>query len=253
MILSCPACHTRYLVPDSAIGPTGRQVRCASCRHSWFEEPPVLDLPSREPIAVAPVAAPKEAAPPDAAPVAPPAPPPGISPPAEPQRVFVDEDSAPAAAVINPFAPEPPFRPRRNPARMWTLIAVGVALLLIGALAALALLAPPQLASRLGFASGAETPLTLQVIRKPERRLMETGNELLAVTGRVINPTSEKQAVPDIRAELRDAQDRVVYSWTITRPARDLAPGAAAEFNSAAVDVPKGSRALKLSFAKIGE
>jgi hypothetical protein len=82
---------------------------------------------------------------------------------------------------------------------------------------------------------------------------METGNELLAVTGRVINPTSEKQAVPDIRAELRDAQDRVVYSWTITRPARELAPGAAAEFNSAAVDVPKGSRALKLSFATLGE
>jgi len=39
MILTCPACDTKYVVKDDAIPPGGRQVRCASCKHSWHQEP----------------------------------------------------------------------------------------------------------------------------------------------------------------------------------------------------------------------
>lgn len=38
MIIACPACETRYVVPDSAIGVDGRTVRCAKCKHSWFQD-----------------------------------------------------------------------------------------------------------------------------------------------------------------------------------------------------------------------
>lgn len=38
MIIVCPSCSSRYLVSDSSIGENGRDVRCASCNHQWFQE-----------------------------------------------------------------------------------------------------------------------------------------------------------------------------------------------------------------------
>lgn len=38
MILQCSQCKYRYRVEDRLIGPQGRTVRCAHCKHSWFQE-----------------------------------------------------------------------------------------------------------------------------------------------------------------------------------------------------------------------
>ena len=45
MILTCPSCGTQYVVKDGAIPPSGRQVRCKACQHSWREFPPAAEGP----------------------------------------------------------------------------------------------------------------------------------------------------------------------------------------------------------------
>lgn len=107
MIISCPACTTRYVVPDSAIGVEGRTVRCAKCQHSWYQEGPELAIPAQ---ASGSHAAPASAQTPQSAPPQP-TPPPAPPPPATAVSPAVD-NRMPAA----PPAPEMPVTAQTGPA-----------------------------------------------------------------------------------------------------------------------------------------
>ena len=305
MILTCPNCGTQYVVKDGAIPPEGRQVRCASCKHSWHQEPDeISDAPAQEaaaapvqpePEANAPVesvetpAGEREAEAPadespadeslaeatlieprsgpeaeerafeeataDAAATAPAEAPEQVTAgdeaavaAEEPRAVYQDDGLEPPQAEEQPddfrayAAPDEVSPKRKSPVRA----IFGIVLLVIIVAAGFWFLAPADMKAKLGLAGTGNTPLAL-VTTHMDRQRLESGNELLTVTGRVINPTSKNQPVPPLQAQLKTKAGKVVYSWTIAPPAPSLAPGESKSFNSAEVSVPPGGEELTIT------
>ena len=305
MLLTCPNCGTQYVVKDGAIPPQGRQVRCASCKHSWHQDPEAL--PNEEaaaepiqPVAQEPVdevrsesedeslaeatlieprsgpeaeerayeaAMVAEEAPAPEAYVAPEPEAENAAPQPEPEA-YQPVSTEPATPVdYQAMEPEPaqdwreppqaeaqddefsPFAARDEdlePRRRSPLLTLLIVALLVAALAAAFwFLAPPEWKARVGLAEG--TSQLALVTTHMDRQRLESGNELLTVTGRVINPTAKDQSVPPLQAQLKTRTGQVVYSWTIAPPARTLPPGASASFNSAEVNVPPGGDELTIT------
>ncbi len=40
MILTCPECDTRFVVPSTIFANGGRQLKCSTCKHKWFQDDP---------------------------------------------------------------------------------------------------------------------------------------------------------------------------------------------------------------------
>jgi predicted Zn finger-like uncharacterized protein len=311
MILTCPECGTRYVVKDGAIPEGGRQVRCASCKHSWHQDPQEVDprhdtpdqsqaehgsaeeFPAPAPLthpAGEPGGKPPEAAlsdhahpdtpagaawdtgDPDAHPLPEPdATTPMFAAPDQPQ----DEAAArndfhvqPAPAPGQPHAAPPfpegsmaetgeepafaayaPAEHHGRRSRGWLYLLIG-ALLIAGLAAALWFLAPARWQQRLGVAQPNDTPLLVQIDER-NRRTLASGNQLLEVSGKVINPTDQAQRVPPLQAQLRSLEQQVVYRWTIPPPAAVLSPGGSASFNSAELNIPASAACLDVSFGGV--
>ncbi|WP_298166211.1 zinc-ribbon domain-containing protein [Novosphingobium sp.] len=252
MIIACPACSTRYVLPDSAIGVEGRTVRCAKCRHSWFQHGP--ELPPRE--EMAPSATPAPAPPPSPEPEDQPGPvsaEPVPEPPVVPRPVIrpatrsADESFDDNASS---FDHQPPFRPRRNTAKLWTIAGVSFAALVAVLIALASWLGLPRWlpAAHATFGAGNPDLVLAFPSERQDRRTLPNGTEYFGASGTVTNVGKQSQEVPPILIVLRDAKDKVVYTWDVSPPREMLKPGESVTINEAVTDVPKSAKVAEIGW-----
>ncbi len=137
MLIVCPSCATSYMIDQAAVGPAGRNVRCARCKVMWFAGVPksapavaafvdnvIAEAEAQSPAPARAQAPPPPAAaapPPPPAAAAPPPPPAAAAPPPEPTPESADDfgaeptESIAAAGIETPPIEPPPPQPAPAP------------------------------------------------------------------------------------------------------------------------------------------
>ena len=231
MIVTCPACETRYVVDDAALGgAAGRRLRCASCGNSWRYSPEQEAIHE----ALAETAAGAHPHPPAAAPVG----------PAAPNAAAAASDAAEERAEphLEPpvlegpaLSPLPAVDIERPAGIRPGVVAGGLALLAVAALVLVAMFGRDRIVALWPAAgqfyaafSPADRPGTgLNVSVTPTRT-----TDGLVIDGDIVNNAPQPRPIPRLRVTLRDGNKADLESRVIAPPVAQLGPGATAHFNT---------------------
>jgi predicted Zn finger-like uncharacterized protein len=235
MILTCPACATRYQADAAKFPPSGRDVRCAKCGHVWHQLPPEPEIET-----VAVIAEPE--------PTPQPVPQAFAPPPSRAMELLAPKTSAPS-------------RPQRDWPRVAALAAgwIGLAVILLSIGTTITLFrhqlvsAWPQSAS-LYAGIGAKTNASgLEVDNLKYHEETQDGQPVLAVSGTLVNISRSELPLPQIRLGLSDRDNRELYHWIFTPDVMTLGPGQSYTFVTRLSSPPAAARHLDVRFAKAGE
>ncbi len=247
MLIVCPACASEYEIPAEHVGASGRQVRCAACRETWF-----ISAASALPTAIGADILPEDQA---EAPL-----PAAIEGPIIEQPAPYDRPrETPPKSRLRARA-KPKTRPRLaglKASRPRTkLIAIGLACaaLVLSALALrnMVVAAMPQAASL--FAS-IGLPVNLRGIEIRDVAVFQNlpvGDKPgeLVVEGDLLGIASGRVAVPDLAIEVRDEHDQTLYRWTVAGPRASLEAAENARFRASLSAPPAAGRSVSLRFVE---
>lgn len=210
MIVSCPACESRFEVDQTNLGPDGRIVRCGKCGNCWHQ------MPANDPRA-------------------------GVS---EEQDVAVPPPPRRRAAPPTKRGKGPVF------GWILLLVFVGGVAAGGWFERERIVQQFPQLRdvyTLLGIPVGPQGPV-LELGQVTTESEDVDGGKVLTVRGVVTNISDQKQALPPLRVQLTDSSGNVVAEWTFDAPQSELDAGGVMAFESQTTNPPREARDLSINF-----
>ena len=219
MILTCPSCGTRYQMDRTHLAPPGGEVRCAKCLTVWFHAVSERD----------------------------------VSPDQDRDEMSVIEKTA-AEAIAKASS----LRTTQTANRTRLALAAGLGALIIffGTFFWAAISFRHEIATvwpqSEAFYALINLPVNVQGLAFEEitqDRLAENGENVLQISGRVVNVSERELTVPAIHVSLLDAAEREVYGWTFNAGVATLGPGQWSHFLARLPNPPPEIARTELSFA----
>jgi predicted Zn finger-like uncharacterized protein len=257
VIVSCPACATRFSLDAALLGTKGRTVRCAKCSHKWKQVPPPDEAPAESPAESPPV---PEAAPPAESPPMPPAPTAAVAAAPEEPAPTAPETVAPPRArpdlrPTGPITVPPKLRPMAPSKRTGYIPLVLMLGVLVGLLAAgyffsgaIARVVPgADMIYRLIGLSASDPTDVLQLGNlKTEMR----GTSVLSIRGELFNPSEYPQDIPPMMVILSDKEGKQIGVMPFRLQEARIEPGETISFRKIYQDPPGGTQSVAVNFGK---
>jgi predicted Zn finger-like uncharacterized protein len=235
VIVSCPACATRFSLDASLLGPTGRNVRCAKCGHRWRQEPPApieplppveLDKPAEEPPA-------------------------GMAPGLAALLSGREQQQPSAAQVVIP--------PKLKPAQPKRKVGVWPWILLLGILCGLGVAAYIYQGQIVRMFPAAQSIFGLFGGSSDATRVLQIGNlksekrsGFLSVRGDVFNPSDYPLKVPPLQVVALDANSIPLGAAFMFRTQEaEIAPGETITFRIPFENQPEGMKGFRVTFGVV--
>lgn len=240
MILTCPQCTTRYLLPAVVLAPDGHNVKCSNCEEVWFQIPDPEELAELQASDVYEVDAPPAESFEDFVDI-----PEGVRPDVELDQVHTDEDDTSAAiaasglkGMIGGYA-----------AAACVFFAVlGV---LVAAKTTMVGAWPPSAALYQMLGMSIDAPgegLVFDRIQAESQGMGERGEELM-IAGKIINLTNKDQNLPVIEASLRSPTGTILESLYIEVPENKVPAESEIQFMQNYESTHEGAYDVSVRFA----